>query len=357
MSYQEEYAKFFPVGIRVGVGIPMQNNELFRDYAIIRTLEGDLVEIQLSRDVLPADVNMQTGKVLELRIGQEGKGYRCSGVYISDGADGTISLRLTGDVNSSELREFYRIETFLPFLIQVSQEHNMDKVLKAWRDRREQRLVQEAARREEMRLKRRDLIFRTAEGEFSEEGSEGEKPAAPQLPDDEWDHIDPVWDTVMATSVNLSAGGFKFVTADHYDMDQLVILEVFIPASPPRIMDSVARVVFKNRNYFAGNDQEYWNVALQFLFIEERDRDAVVHLISNLELIRIRMLRQKSLLADSFVANNKFGPLKMAFAALLLIALIALFSNYVRNYSKSETKNEIQETFESGIRKYLEKYK
>lgn len=356
MSDLEQYAKFFPVGMRVSVGIPMQNNELFRDWAIIITLEKDLVELQLSRDVLPADVNMQTGKVLELRCGQNGKGYRCSGIYISDGEDGAIHLRLTGDVNTNELREFYRIETFLPFLLQVSKEHNLDKVLKEWRARKEKRLADEMERKEELRLKRRERIFRVAEGDVTAEGHE-QRDIVLVPPEEELDQIDQVWNTVMATAVNLSAGGFKFTTSDHFELGQLVFLEVFIPTSPPRIMDSVARVVFKNRNYFAGTDEEYWNVAVQFLFIDERDRDAIVHLLSNLELIRIRMLRQKSLPINGSSGNNKLGPLKMLFAGLVLIALIVLMFNSIRSYSSGAVKNDIQESFENAIRKYLEKFK
>jgi len=356
MGNTEQYAKFFPDGTRVGVGIPMQNNELFRDWAIILSLDGDLATVQLSRDVLPADVDMQTGKVLELRVGVDGKGYRCSGVYVSDGADGTISLRLTGDVNSSELREFYRMETFLPFQLQISHEHNLDHVLKEWRDRRDQHLSDEMARREEMRLKRRDLMFRIAAGEFSEE-CDGNEATVPQLPDEASDHIDAAWDTVVAGSVNLSAGGFKFITSDHFELEQIVFVEAFIPISPPRIMVSVARIVFKNRNYYVGHDKEYWNVALQFLFIDERDRDAIVQLISNLELMRIRMARQKSLPSDSVATNNRFGRLKMLFAGLVLIALIALIVGYLRVYSQSAIKNEIGESFENSIRKYLRIYK
>jgi len=356
MSDPEQYAKFFQVGTRVGVGIPMQNNELFRDWAIIITLEKDLVELQLSRDVLPADVNMQTGKVLELRCGQEGKGYRCSGIYVSEGADNTVQLRLTGDVNTNELREYYRIETFLPFTIQVSNEHNLDKLLKEWRTRREQRLSEEMARRDEMRLKRRERIYKIAEGELSEEKRERDE-TAPVSSEEEFDHIDPVWDTVMANAVNLSAGGFKFITADHYEVGQLVIMEIYIPTSPPRIMDSVARVAFKNRNYFVGTDKEYWNIAVQFLFIDERDRDAIVRLISNLELMRIRMLRQKSLPIDGLGAINRLTPLKMLLAALLFVVLLSIIITYFTRYINSAAKNEIQETFESGIRKYLEKYR
>ena len=55
--------------------------------------------------------------------------------------------------------------------------------------------------------------------------------------------------------------------------------------------------------------------------------------------------------------TTRLGPLKMFLAALVLIALIALIATYMRSYSHSNIKNEIQETFESGIRKILEKYK
>jgi hypothetical protein len=357
MSDLEQYAKYFSAGMRVGVGIPMQNNELFRDWAIIVSLENDLVELQLSRDVLPAEVNMQTGKVLELRCGKDDKGYRCSGVFVSDGETGGIQLRLTGDVNTNELREFYRIETFLPFLVQVSQEHNLDKVLKEWRTKREKRLVEEAERREEMRLKRRERIFKIAEGELSEEKRREQEEPAATPPEEELDHIDPLWDTVMASSVNLSAGGFKFITSDHFEVGQIIFLEVFVPTTPPRIMDAVARIAFKNRNYYVGTDEEYWNIAVQFMFIDERDRDAIVQLISNLELIRIRMLRQKALPVDISDTSSRLTPLKMLFMALLFIALIFIIWSYLKSYTASNPKGEIEETFESGIRKYLQKYR
>ncbi len=357
MSDLEQYAKFFHVGMKVGVGIPMQNNELFRDWAIIIALEKDLVELQLSRDVLPADINMQTGKVLELRCGQGGKGYRCSGIFVSDGADSIIHLRLTGDVNTNELREYYRIETFLPFMIQAAREHNLDKLLQEWRARRERRLAEEMERREEMRLKRRERIYRIAEGESPGETRERDETAATLSPEEEFDHIDPLWDTVMACAVNLSAGGLKFVTSDQYEEGQLVILEIYIPTSPPRIMDSVARVAFKNRNYFAGNGKEYWNVAVQFLFIDERDRDAIVHLISSLELMRIRMLRQKSLPIDGLGTRDRSTRRKVLLAAFWFIVLLSLIVTSFARYIDSNVKNEIQETFENGIRKYLEKYR
>lgn len=169
MSYIEQYATYFPAGTKVGVGIPMQSGELFRDWALIQEIQEDVLQIQLSRDVLPADVDLQTGKVLEVRCGKEGKGYRCSGVFVSAGGEGNVWVRLTGDVNSNEMREFYRIDAFWPFKIEISKEQNPDAVLKEWRTRKQNRLAEENLRREELKDKRRDLLLRTAEGSLTSE--------------------------------------------------------------------------------------------------------------------------------------------------------------------------------------------
>lgn len=355
MSESEQYASYFSAGMRVGVGIPLHNNELFRDWAIILVMEEDVVELQLSRDVLPTDVDLQTGKVLEIRCGKDGKGYRCSGVFISEGEDGSIHVKLTGDVNSSELREYYRIEAFLPFRIETSREHNLDAVLKEWRSRKQIRSEFETQRKEEFENKRRELIFRTAEGEFDVEDGD---PGQTRVQDQEvLELVEESWNEVMASAINLSGGGFRFVTADHYELGDLVFQEVFLPTSPPRIMESVARVAFKSRNYSIKSDEEYFNIATQFLFIDERDRDAIVRHISSLELMRIRLLRQNYLMPEGSAERRFFTRFKMIGVALILLASIITISLYFQRYTRSNIKSEIQETFESGIRKYLERFK
>jgi hypothetical protein len=355
MSDTEQYAKYFSAGMKIGVGIPMQNNELFRDWAIIHTIEEDLAELQLSRDVLPVDVDMQTGKVLELRCGKEGKGYRCSGVYIADGEDGNIQIRLTGEVNSNELREFYRIDLFLPFRGQVAKDGNLDAVLKEWRTRRQERQVYENKRKEEFEKKRRDTLFQTAEGAFDVVDENGQVVrVVPEM--EELELYDPSWKGEMASVINLSAGGFKFVTTEHFELGDIIFQEVFLPSTPPRIMDIVARVVFKNRNYSYGNDVEYDNIATQFLFIEERDRDEIVRHISNVELMRIRLLRQNAIATGEFT-SGLLKPLKMIGAAVGLVTMIVIITLLLLSYSRQNIKNEIQESFESGIRKYMDRFK
>src|SRR6185369_10898115 len=244
MSDSELYSRYFSSGMRVGVGIPMHNEELFRDWAIINEIEEDLVVLQLSRDVLPAEVDLQTGKILELRCGKEGKGYRCSGVYVSEGEAGNIHIRLTGDVNSNELREFYRIDAYLPFNVEMAKDNNLDAVLKEWRTRKKNRSEFETRCKEEFEYKRKDLIIRTAEGEFD---VEDEDPAQkmvqqPIVQEEVLELVDDSWKEAMAYAINLSAGGFKFVTDEQFELGNIVFQEVYLPANPARIMECVARV-------------------------------------------------------------------------------------------------------------------
>ena len=63
MNDFENYANYFSVGMKVGVGIPLANAGVFRDWAIIQEIDEDLVSIQLSRDQFPLNVSLHVGQV------------------------------------------------------------------------------------------------------------------------------------------------------------------------------------------------------------------------------------------------------------------------------------------------------
>lgn len=58
MNDMDLYSYYFPAGKKVGVGIPLPNAEVFREWAIIGNIDEDLVSLQLSRDVLPVNVSL-----------------------------------------------------------------------------------------------------------------------------------------------------------------------------------------------------------------------------------------------------------------------------------------------------------
>ena len=351
MSDVEQYATYFTDGLKITVGIPMDNNELFRDWAIVEALEENIITLKLSRDEFPVEVHLLVGIMLDLRLGKEGRGFRCSGLFVDEVGAGEIRVHLTGDVGTSELREFFRIDAFIPFRYQFTEEQNLDVLIGTWRKRKQNRLADEAERREVFNEKNRERLFRTATGEFDVE--DREQAINKQQNVEAFNSIDDSWDNVNASATNLSAGGFKFVTTDVVKIGELVFIEMFIPATPPRIMESITRVVFKNKNYSFKDGKEYFNVALNFVLVDDRDRDAIVSHISHLESLRIRQKRQLSTF-EVKSANKRVSPLKMAIWIAFLVVLIYFISSYFYDYSQRKGRNEIEDMFGNAVRKYRE---
>lgn len=350
MSDEEQYATYFTHGLKITVCIPMDNNELFRDWAIVEALEENIITLQLSRDELPVEVHLIAGIMLDLRLVKEGMGFHCSG-FVGEVGAGEIQVHLTGDVGTSELREFFRIDAFLPFRYQFSEEQNLDVLIGTWRKRKHIRLTDEAERRNVFNEKRRERLFRAASEEFDAE--DREQVINKQLDVEEFNPIDETWDNVNASAINLSAGGFKFVTTDVFKLDELVFIEMFIPATQPRIMESITRVVYINNNYSFKDDKEYFNVALNFVLIDDRVRDAIVSHISHLESLRIRQKRQLPISKVKSV-NKRVSPLKIAIWIAFLVVLSYFISSYSYDYSQRKGHNEIEDVFGNAVRKYRE---
>jgi len=352
MSEAEQYAQFFTQGLKITVCIPMDNNELFRDWAIVEELEEEILTLQLSRDELPAEVHLIPGIILDLRLGKDGAGYRCSSFFVGEVGTGKIIAHLTGDVGTSELREFYRIDLFLPFRCQFTEEQNLNVLIGKWRKKKQTRVADEAERREVYNEKHKELLFRIAAGEFDDEDREQVRNKQPAV--EEFNPIDETWDDVNAGAINLSAGGFKFVSSDDFKIDEVIFIEMFIPSSPPRIMDCIARIVFKSMNYSFKDDRDHFNVALNFVLIDDRDRDAIVSHISHIESLRIRQKRQLPSLIPESALNRRISPLKRVILIALALGLIYYVSTYIYDYTKREIRNEIQDTFGNAVKKYRE---
>lgn len=344
------YGSYFWAGMRAGVGIPTSSAEVFRDWAYIEELDEDLVTLQLSRDQLPTNVKLSVGQILELRGGKDDNGYSCRAIIVSEGYAKELLLRLIGEVVSDELREFYRIDAFLPVKYYLSSEQQPDILERQWHARRQDRLEN-------------DRIRKQKHWDSKRVGKAGKLPHEKHEPHDESEHDD-LWDTIIPLAANISGGGMRLITHQGFEEKEYILLEILVP-TPRRIVDVVARVVFANPLKNGGEHNGYFNTALQFVFIEEADRDAIVSHISEVQLKRIRQLRETYLFRDSSgdltpESSNRQSTqalVKRAIIALLLIVLTLAAVNYFRNYSKNRPKNEIEEIFEGGIKRYLEQQK
>lgn len=353
MADMDQYAGNFVPGMKVGVAIPLSNAEIFTDWAIIHEVDEDLVSLQLSRDQLPVRVALYIGQILELRAGSDDNHYSCRAIIVSEGFANRLKLRLIGEIVSDELREFYRIDAFLPIKYYLSSEQRPEVLREQWEHRRQERFAREVARRQ----RRWDSEFVVGEGDLPAERRPDEE--------DEEESVDPVWDTIIPLAANISGGGLRINTHQGFEAGEYLLLEILVP-SPRRIVDAVARVVFANRNHGADEGSATFNTGLQFIFIDERDRDSVLNHISGVQLQRNRLLRERfALVSDdemetgqsSAASSERISTLRMVLLWVLMIVIGLVLTAYFWNYAKEHPKNEIGEIFENALRKYLEKQK
>ena len=363
MSDMELYTRYFPAGKRVGVGIPLPNANVFKDWAIVHKIDEDLVSLQLSRDEFPEEVSLHYGQILELRGEVENSGYCCRAIIVSEGNARELLLRLIGEVVSDELREFYRIDAFLPIKYFVSNEQQIDQLRTQWEERRALRKQREIEQKEQHW--RGEVLPSDVElpNERLHESSVTGADETAQNPGAVEEETVDSWSTIIPLAANISGGGLRIITHQGFENGEYILLEIFVPA-PERVIDVIGRIVFANRNHAAGSDREYFKTGVQFVYIDERDRDAVVTYISTIQLKRIRQMRAQYLfrgVLGNTEQPDPFAPLgirkniiTLTLSILCFILFIAALIGYFWRYAHEHPKGEIQRTFEEGIEKYRE---
>lgn len=354
MGNAADYASYFGVGMKIGVGIPMPNSRVFVDWALIHEIDEDLVTLQLSRDQLPVGVRLHVGQLIDLRGGKDEAAYSCRAIVVIEGRANFALVRLIGEIVTDQLREFYRIDTFLPVKYYLSGNQDPDSLRIEWQNRCQKRLDDEIQRKQQPW----DLSYIAADADLPPERRQ--EPLADEV--DETGEQDSSWDTIIPLAASISGGGIRIVAHQQFQEGQYVPLEIMVPSTPRRIVDAIGQVVFATRSQGGAADRESYNVALKFVFIDERDRDAIVNHVTTIQLQRIRQLREHFALLDGVDAPGGEGNLprwkplaRNALLVALLCAVLLLLYVFFWGYGANRPKGEIAETFESGIRRYLQK--
>ena len=372
MSDFDQYLEYFPVGLKVNVGIPVPGGETFHDWAIIHTIDEDLISLQLSRDTLPAGVKLKVGTILDIRTGNEVEGYSCRAIIVTEGYHREVLLRLIGEIVSSELREFYRIDAFLPIKYFISTEQSEVRLKAAWKEKREARITAEKERKQQEkkpweRLRQAPDTEELPSEEFGEEGLWDDTGEGQEQPDQSINDIrDHSWDDVIPLAANISGGGVRMLLHHKFENDTLVPIEIYLPSEPePQVIDAVCVVAFANENYAASKQfsRTSYNTGLKFKFVDERDRDAIVSYISNVQLKRIRQMREQYLFRSGLnpqkaeITQEQRLKLIVKTGLLITIVIFALIglTIYFKNYAENRPKNEIELIFDKGFSEYLKK--
>lgn len=327
-DYYAQYRDYLREGMRIEVGIPLSGGGVFRDWAIISEAVGDELLVQISRDVLPANVRVDIGFILDVSVWIRKEVYTCSGIITDKLGVRILRIRLFGKFTLQERRQFFRINLDLRLKYAFVQDATAADVESDWAQRRDL---------EQMKYQGFDAFVIDAQRARYQPVVKLE------------------WHEVSGAEVNLGGGGILLTLPEPVEPEELLALELIVPLTPPRHVHTVARVIHVMVPRAQRGTSRY-RVGMQFVFLDERDRDLLFRHIS---VTQIELLRRAANLRElpEAMERSSTGPdwRRLAGRALLAVSVLIvvfLLVRYLIRYSEQGSPNEIQQTYEKAIKHY-----
>ncbi|UFS71496.1 DUF5634 family protein [Geomonas sp. RF6] len=323
-----EYASYLHTGLRVEIGIPLAGGGVFRDWAIINDYHEDEVVAQISRDVLPANVRVEVGSILDLSVWVEKDAYTCSCIVTEKESARTFRIRLFGTFNLQERRQFFRLQMDLRARFAAVEEQDRDLVKTDWERRKEL---------EHMKLQGYDrFVIAAHQAQF---------PPALELD----------WREIPSPSSNVGGGGIRLRLPRRVRPEELLNLEIHLPVHPPRLIYAVAEVMHIMEPRVVKGKTEY-PAGLKFLHLDERDRDLIFQQISVRQIEHLRKLADARSMQEPVTSAEpeRRGQRMLRSTLLALVVLILSFClvRFLIRYNETGPQNPIGTTYEKSIKQY-----
>ena len=104
----EAFRPYLQPEMRLEMGIPLSGGGVFRDWAVISESVEDKLLVQISRDMLPANVRIDIGFILDVSITIKENVYTCPGIVVEKSGARVMRIQLFGVFNLRERRQFFR---------------------------------------------------------------------------------------------------------------------------------------------------------------------------------------------------------------------------------------------------------
>jgi hypothetical protein len=324
MSGDFEYASFLAVGGRVRVGIPLASGGAFQEWGVVRSLERDLLGLELSRDALPRGASLTLGNTIEVRFLDQEQERCCRGVLVGEAVGGCLALRLVDGVVAYEPREYFRQDVFLPVDYRLPPRQHAGEIRERWRQgRRDQEFA--AQKPEPGESARLTALRQEVRCRLEERGA------------------------TPPSAATMSGGGLRLNLAERLEPGLLVDLTIYLP-QPRKMIELVGEVVSTQPVPGAGS----FTTALRYRFIDEADRDRIVGFISGEQLAELsRMGRGPGAVAQKGGKGSMPRWLRILLGMVILAALIGYLANSILVKRARGEKHEIERAFEEGIARYL----
>jgi hypothetical protein len=319
-----EYARHFPTGTRVRVGVPLADGGGFQEWGTVYSLERDLLELDLSRDFLPEQADFKLGRLLDLGLLGQTENRRCLAMVVGEQSGCRLVLRLVEGFAPFEPREYFRQDVYLPLDYRLGAQQLPERSRELWQQRRWN--LEFAAQKPEpgesagLSALREELASALTR-----------RNNTPQL------------------AANLSGGGVRFSCAERFRPGALLELSIYLP-QPEKHLEIVGEVV----RVRPLPDKTHFSTALRFRFIDEVDRDRLIGYICAQQLKQLSLQKASDAeLSGRFTAKTGARRLRMALGLALLTAFLGCEVRSIIVKRERGEKHEIERIFEQGILSYL----
>jgi hypothetical protein len=329
-DYYAPYREHLRKGVRLEIGIPLLGCGVFRDWAVIVEARGDELVAQISRDMLPANVRVDVGFILDVSIWIKKEVYTCSGIVTERLGGRVLKIRLFGSFTLRERRQFFRLELNLRLRYALLGNPDKRDVERDWEQRRDL---------EHMKFQGYDQFVIAAQ--------QARYKASVPLE----------WHDILWAEVNLGGGGLLIRMPEAVQPERLLCLEIHLPLQPARQIQAVAEIIHVMAPKTPKSGAPFFGAGVRFVFLDERDRDLIFRHIS---VTQIELLRQVAERREAKVAEPPATPgpvtwqqvLPRVLCAFLFLILSFYLIRYLIRFHDAGSPNEIGSTYEKSLREY-----
>jgi len=238
------YDLFYKERQQVKFGIRLSSNFLRECNGEISTFSGNRAKVEILGDVPKAIASLEPGARVTLS-GWSGWGFYCAeAILVAIISSKEFDLRLDGAVEEIQRREYFRLDVSLPVTIAIPDQQTIAALSENWEKKKSRNQAAPPLR-----------ISATARG---------------------YRAIDAAKNEIPAEELNLSGGGLRLRMPSAVSSATRVQVDIFLPATPPRIISTVAEVLRCNEVTLRIGKAPIFIVAMKFILIEEKDREAII---------------------------------------------------------------------------------
>lgn len=238
------YENYYKVGQKVTVGVSRSGSTALESNGEITSLRDDRVTVELLGEMPPV-LSRKTGDSRFSLSGWSGWGFfRCDALVEGAASPKELMLRLVGEVEEKQRREYFRLDVFLPVSFEIPPHQSPGAVREEWNAYRAEALKNPPPQ-----------MFPSGRG---------------------YRAVLPGGVDIPAQPVNLSGGGLRVRMPAAVPPGELVHVRLYLPLAPPRTINAVAQVLRCNEITLRLEKDPVFITAMKFVHIDEKDREAVI---------------------------------------------------------------------------------